>query len=68
MGRGQRATPMCLVTQGLIDFIMEALNRLEKVSDELANRISAESDREALKEWGRNAVLVGSIQEFEAKM
>ena len=59
---------MCLVTQGLIDFIMEALNRLEKVSDELANRISAESDREALKEWGRNAVLVGSIQEFEAKM
>ena len=55
-------------TMGLIDFIIETLNKLEKVSDQLAARIYAENDMESLKKWVRTAVLASSIQEFEAEM
>ncbi len=55
-------------TMGLIDFIMESLSRLATVPEVLAARISAEQDINALKKWGRMAVLANSIQEFEAGM
>ena len=48
--------------------ILELLEDCGEVSEELKNRIKAQTDKETLRRWHKLAAKVESLEEFEAKM
>ena len=55
-------------TEGRRDMILELLKELGSLSEELIQRIRAESNLQVLSGWNRLAACAESVQEFEMKM
>ena len=51
-----------------VEYILELLEDCGEVSEELKNRIKAQTDKETLRRWHKLAAKVESLEEFEAKM
>lgn len=54
--------------EGKIEDILELLGEIGVVSDDLIEKISAETDLERIKNWLKLAARVNSIEEFQEKM
>lgn len=51
-----------------VEYILELLEDCGEVSEELKNKIKAQTDKEILRRWHKLAAKVESLEEFEAKM
>ena len=51
-----------------VEYILELLEDCGEVSEELKNKIKAQTDKEILRRWHKLAARAESLEEFEAKM
>lgn len=51
-----------------VEYILELLEDCGEVSEELKNKIKAQTDKETLRRWHKLAARVESLEEFEEKM